>query len=299
MENQIKVLMVDDEEQFRETTSKILGKLGYQTTMASSGEEAIEILRENPQHVVILDIQMGGMDGHEALKKLKEIQPSVKIIMLTGHGNLESARESLSLGADDYLNKPCDINLLSQKINTILLQKDGRRLEEKLAKDIMIPAHNYTRISDTAIITDALKEIMKSYDGYMASSSLIAKAHRSVLVFNDSQELEGILSIRNLIEALRPEYLTAAKPSLADSMQYSPLFWVGLFTSQARKLGKKLVRDIMTNLVIEVDMDANLMEIANIMSVNRIRRVVVMDNGNVAGIVREQELFFELTNTLL
>ena len=66
--SKIKVLMVDDEEQFRETTKKILNKKGFETILAGSGEEAIEKLSEEPD-VVILDIRMPGMDGHETLKK--------------------------------------------------------------------------------------------------------------------------------------------------------------------------------------------------------------------------------------
>lgn len=299
MEKSIKILMVDDEEQFRETTSKILRKKGYQTTMAASGEEAVTILEKTPHDVVILDIQMGGMDGHEALKKIKEIQPTVRVIMLTGHGNLESAKKSLIQGADDYLNKPCDMDLMNQKIRSVLLRNQGGSNEEKLAKDLMIQVDNYTRIQATQTVTEALQAIMKSIDGYIASSRLIYTVHRSVLVYQEANQLVGILSVRHLIEALRPDYLTASKPSLADSMQYSPLFWVGLFTSQARNLGKVPVSNIMSNSLIRIDVDTNLMEIANLMSTHKVRRVVVMENKNVVGIVREQELFFEMTNILL
>ncbi len=299
MKKDIKVLMVDDEEQFRETTAKILNKKGYQTSMAASGEEAVEIIKKSRHDVAILDIQMEGMDGYETLKKIKEIQPDIRVIMLTGHGSFKSAKESLSRGADDYLNKPCDIDLLNQKIKSILmLGKDGDYKTEKLAKDVMIHADNYTQIFGTATVKDALKAIMKSYDGYIASSRLVYTVHRSVLVYDETLKLEGVLSIRNLIEALRPTYLTAAKPSMADSMRYSPLFWVGLFTSQAKKLEQMQVRSIMSNSLIKVDAEANLMEIANIMAEQKVRRVVVVDKDKVLGVVREQEIFFELANII-
>lgn len=91
MSKKIKVLMVDDEKQFRATTKKILNKKGFETVLAGSGEEAIKKLQEHPD-VVILDIKMPGMDGHQALKEIKKISPDLPIIMLTGHGALHPLR---------------------------------------------------------------------------------------------------------------------------------------------------------------------------------------------------------------
>ncbi|MBN1104183.1 MAG: sigma-54-dependent Fis family transcriptional regulator, partial [Deltaproteobacteria bacterium] len=146
MAGKIKVLMVDDEEQFRSTTSRILSRKGYETTMAGSGEEAIEALKKSSQDVVILDIKMPGMDGHQTLAEIKKISPEVPVIMLTGHGAVESARTSLKHGAFDYLSKPCDIDLLAAKIHDAYnAVKRGVR-EEKKVGDIMIPIEDYTTI---------------------------------------------------------------------------------------------------------------------------------------------------------
>jgi CheY-like chemotaxis protein len=300
METKISVLMVDDEAQFRETTSRILRKKGYETTMAASGEEAVAIIRDFPHDVVVLDIKMDGMGGLEALAKIKELRPETRVIMLTGHGTIQSARESLEKGADDYLNKPCDISLLSQKINASASGKHlDKHASERLVKDIMILADNYTSVSANASIKEALEAAMKSMDGYISSSRLIYTVHRSVLVFDEERDLVGVLSVRTLIESLRPAYLTAAKPSMADSMQYSPLFWSGLFTSQARKLSGKAVREVMNNSFVQVDKETNLMEVVDLMTQNKTRRVIVMDGKRVLGVVREQELFYELANIVL
>ncbi|MBU2647320.1 response regulator [bacterium] len=300
MEKPISVLMVDDEVQFRETTSRILQKKGYQTTMAASGEEAVAIIEKTHHDVVILDIKMAGMDGLEALKKIKTLRPETRVIMLTGHGTIQSARESLTSGAADYLNKPCDISLLSQKINALtsgeMAEKPGY---ERLAKDIMILADNYTSVSADASIKEALEAVMKSIDGYIASSRLIYTVHRSVLVFDAQHNLVGVLSVRTLIESLRPGYLTEARPSMDDSMQYSSFFWSGLFTTQARKLAHKKVREVMNTSFVRVDSEANLMAVVDLMTEHKARRVIVMDKERVLGVVREQELFFELANILL
>lgn len=299
MANKIKVLMVDDEEQFRATTSKILTRRGYETTVAESGEEAIEILKTSPQDVVILDIKMPGMDGQEALAQIKKIDPDVRVIMLTGHGGGESAKESLEHGAFDYLNKPCDIELLSLKINDAYdAAQEGVR-EEKKAGDIMIPIEDYTTIDPDSTIKEGIKRLKRSFESATSTSRIMETGHRSILVFDQTGELIGILSILDLIEAVRPAYLSAPKPSMADSMQYSPMFWSGLFTTQAKGLVDKRIRDVMSDAPLSIDKDTNLMEIANLIFTKKRRRMAVTREGKVVGVVREQEIFFEMAKIIL
>ena len=299
MGKKIKVLMVDDEEQFRATTSKILTRRGYETTVAESGEEAIDILRKSPQDVVILDIRMPGMDGHEALTQIKKIAPDVQVIMLTGHGGGESAKESLKHGAFDYLNKPCEIGLLSLKINDAHdAAQEGVR-EEKKAGDIMIPIEDYTTIDPDSTIKEGIERLRRSFESGASTSRIMETGHRSILVFDQAGELVGILSILDLIEAVRPAYLSAPKPSMADSMQYSPMFWSGLFTTQARGLVDKKIRDVMSDAPLSIDKDTNLMEISNLIFIEKSRRMAVTREGKVVGVVREQEIFFEMAKIIL
>jgi len=298
MTGKIKVLMVDDEEQFRSTTSKILTRKGYETTMAGSGEEAIDILKKSSHDVVVLDIKMPGMDGHEALAKIRKMYPDVKVIMLTGHGAVESARESLKHGAFDYLSKPCDIDLLASKINDAYgVSKRGVK-EEKRAADIMIPIEEYTTIDADSTVREGIEQLRRSYESFVATGKIMETGHRSILVF-EKGELIGILSILDLIGAVRPAYLSAPKPSMADSLQYSPMFWRGLLTSQAKALVRKRVRDIMSDPPLAVEEDANLMEIAETLFTRDARRLAVTRNGKVVGVVREQEIFFEIARIVL
>jgi len=139
MTEKIKVMMVDDEAGFRDTTSKLLIKKGFDTTIAASGEEAISLIKQKPQDVVVLDVKMKGMDGHAALAEIKKIAPETQVIMLTGHGSPDSAESSLKHAAFDYLTKPCDINILAMKIkDAYALKTLGAGQKEKKAKDIMI-----------------------------------------------------------------------------------------------------------------------------------------------------------------
>ena len=81
-----------------------------------SGFEAIQALRRDDFHVAILDLKMEDMDGIEVLKIFRKMSPQLAVIMLTGHGSERAAREGLELGAFDYLTKPCEFELLLEKI---------------------------------------------------------------------------------------------------------------------------------------------------------------------------------------
>lgn len=127
----MKLMLVDDEERFLSTTKKLLSKKGYDDVLtAVSGIEALKILRKEVVHVVILDIKMPGMDGIETLKAIKREFPMMEVIMLTGHGTVESAVEGLKSGATDFLTKPTEINELIRKAEEAFLMR--QRLEEKI-----------------------------------------------------------------------------------------------------------------------------------------------------------------------
>ena len=294
MSDTIKVLMVDDEEQFRATTKKLLNRRGFETILAGSGEEAIEKLEEKP-NVVILDIKMPGMDGHEALKEIKSRTPDVPVIMLTGHGTMPSAREALIVGAFDYLSKPCDIDILAAKITDAYQQmKAAGVAEEKKVMDVMIPVEDYTTMKGSRTIGEAILKLKESFTSKVSTSRIMETGHRSILILDDNSEVEGILSIRDLLKGIMPAYLGASKPSMADSIQYSPMFWSGMFTSEVKALAKKEVRDLMSPAPLTLDGESNLMEAAHLMVTNRLRRLVVLKSGKVAGVIREQDLFFEI-----
>ena len=119
------VLIVDDEEDFLETIIKRLNKRQVDASGARSGEEALELLKEKTFDVVILDIKMpGGMDGIEALREMKKIQPLAEVILLTGHASVETSIEGMRLGAFDYLLKPIKLDDLLKKIAQAIEKKD-------------------------------------------------------------------------------------------------------------------------------------------------------------------------------
>ena len=114
--NQFRVLFVDDEADFRETLIKRMQKRHVEAAGVRSGEEALDWLREHPADLVVLDVRMPGMDGIQTLRAIKRDHPLLEVILLTGHANLEVAREGMQLGAFDYLMKPVDLDELLYKI---------------------------------------------------------------------------------------------------------------------------------------------------------------------------------------
>ncbi|WP_338667826.1 response regulator [Pseudodesulfovibrio methanolicus] len=293
----IKVLMVDDEERFRTTTAKILARKGFDTILAASGEEALEKLAEKPD-VVILDVKMGGLDGHETLKLIKDKLPELPVIMLTGHGDMPGAKKALDTGAFDYLAKPCDVDLLSTKVQDAFEYATKAPYVEKLAKGIMIPLDEYTQIPLNSTVRDAIKALEESMRHLLATDRLMDTGHRSVVVINPDNTVAGLLSPLDLIDAIRPGYLSAPKPSMADSLQYSTMFWQGLFSSRVKEIMGNPVRDIMSDTIPVIDADANLMDVANTMITLPARRMLVREGGKDIGIVREQELFYEIAKII-
>ncbi len=126
-----KVLVVDDEADFRAPLLKRLNKRGLETFGAGSGEEALELLSRQTVDVVLLDVRMTGMGGEQVLVEIKRLYPDVEVVMLTGHADLQSAIKGLEQGAFDYLMKPMDIQEILYK-----LQDAYRRKTLKSTRDV-------------------------------------------------------------------------------------------------------------------------------------------------------------------
>jgi DNA-binding NtrC family response regulator len=113
---QFHVLVVDDEQEFRDITLKRLEKRGLKVKGAESGEKALEILEHSRTDVVLLDVKMPGMDGIETLRQIRILRPLVEVVLLTGHASVDSGIEGMKLGAFDYLMKPIELEPLLEKL---------------------------------------------------------------------------------------------------------------------------------------------------------------------------------------
>jgi DNA-binding NtrC family response regulator len=125
------ILLVDDEVAFVDAMTRRLRKRNAEVFQAYDGNQAMEMLAANPEiEVVVLDVKMPGKDGIAVLADIKQNHPLVEVIMLTGHGTVESAIDGMKQGAHDYLMKPCDMDVLMEKVKTAATKK--RQHEEKI-----------------------------------------------------------------------------------------------------------------------------------------------------------------------
>ncbi len=134
-----KVLLVDDEKDFIETLAERMKNRGMDVSATTSALEALKMAEEKPYDAIILDLKMPEMDGIEVLAALKEKNPELQVILLTGHATVEKGIEAMKLGAMDFLEKPFDIKVLSEKIKKAHTQKMiivEKRTQEKIKQII-------------------------------------------------------------------------------------------------------------------------------------------------------------------
>jgi len=121
-----RILLVDDEKEFVQTLSQRLKMRQLENIYALSGEEALGVADRKETDVMVLDLKMPGIDGFEVLKRIKETNPEIEVIILTGHGSEEDRKTCLELGAFAYLRKPADIDIL-----TITMQEAFEKIRLK------------------------------------------------------------------------------------------------------------------------------------------------------------------------
>ena len=114
------VLLIDDESSYVHALAERLALRGFEPLVATDGEEGLAIAREKKPSLVILDLRMPGMDGLDVLRCLREEQPQVRVIILTGHGTTEDKDTCTELGAVAFYNKPINIKVLSQTLHDVL-----------------------------------------------------------------------------------------------------------------------------------------------------------------------------------
>ena len=149
------ILIIDDEKAIRKTLSEILSYEGYKIDEAADGEEGIMKFKGTTYDVVLCDIKMPKMDGLEFLEKAREINSDVPVIVISGHGNIETAVEAVKKGAFDYISKPPDLNrlliTLRNALDKQILVTETKVLKRKVAKvqEMIGTSTAITKIKDT------------------------------------------------------------------------------------------------------------------------------------------------------
>lgn len=129
----IDLLIVDDEEQFLEAISKSLTLRDFNVITVNRGEKAIEAAKNHPIDIALVDLKMPGMSGEETLKALKQQHKWMEVVILTGHGDVDSAVECTKSGAYSYLQKPCELDVLLKALEGAYKKKvmNRKKIEEK------------------------------------------------------------------------------------------------------------------------------------------------------------------------
>ncbi|HET9058264.1 MAG TPA: sigma-54 dependent transcriptional regulator [Chitinophagaceae bacterium] len=149
------ILIIDDEKAIRKTLTEILSYEGYKIEEAENGDDALKRLKEKNYDVVLCDIKMPKMDGIEFLERARQARPDIPVIMISGHGTIETAVEAVKKGAFDYVSKPPDLNRLLITIRNALdktsLVEETKALKRKVSKveEMIGESEPIKRIKDT------------------------------------------------------------------------------------------------------------------------------------------------------
>lgn len=152
------ILVVDDEKDIRISLTGILEDEGYQVVTAASGLEALETARDELPDLVLLDIWMPGMDGLETLEKLKTLFPSITVIMISGHGTIETAVRATKLGAFDFIEKPLSLDKMLISVVNALRMKELSVENDELKR---VAGNEHELIGSTAVMAALREQIMR------------------------------------------------------------------------------------------------------------------------------------------
>jgi two-component system response regulator HydG len=272
LSQKIRVLLVDDEEQFVKNMARILKFRGFDVTTAESGYKALDAVKYGGGFdVVVLDIKMPGMDGLETLGQIKKWAPDTEVIMLTGHATLSSGTQALTVGAYDYLMKPCDVEDLVEKIREAHEAESMKRhpvlWPRKLVREITL--HPVRGLGPEVPLSEAL-ELMRRDVG--------EEAVEEVYILGEGERLLGVVTKRDLVEAAQRAHSEIS------------LNWTRLLES-AGWLPDKPLKEIMRHDPVTTQGNAFLTDAANQMIVHNVRSMPVLRAGKILGVIRVQDVF--------
>ncbi len=272
MSDNIRVLLVDDEERFVVNLARILKGRGFDAYQALSGHEALDMVKYGGGFdVVVLDVKMPGMDGIATLGEIKKWAPDTEVIMLTGHANLLSGTEAMKKGAYDYLMKPCDIENLEEKIRQAheaeVMKRHPVLWSRKMVRDI--PLHGYVGLLPDASLGKALEKMKRAPGG---------PAFEETYVLDPEDRLLGVVTRRHLLNQAQCD------------RDVSSLTW-GKLQKNPQWLPDKTLREIMTSDPVTTPSNALLTDAANQMFMHGIRHLPVIRAGKLVGIIKMKDIF--------
>jgi CheY-like chemotaxis protein len=301
-EKGIDVLIVDDEDRFRVTTTATLKKRGFRVKAVASGLEAIEEIKKGDVDVVILDIRMPYMDGHETLRELKRLKPNLEVIMLTGYGSLGAALADRRQGVFAFLTKPCSIDFLADRIQEAVAKKAGFSEYNRRVRDIMVPLSAFvSKVSADQSIAEAVEVVLEFFENAACcGTGMHETLHRSILVIDQSERVIGVIDFSDLLKGLQQSAAGLAEKDsiISDSIYLEACSYMGGFATTVREKASIKVRELLPAKPSTLDENADLMEAAEKIFSAQSANVLVLNDEKPVGVLREKDLFLEMAKII-
>ena len=267
----IRVLLADDEKRFILNLAQLMNHRGFRVSTAFDGQQALDHLAGAPDHdVVVLDLHMPGMDGLETLQRIKSSFPDTEVIMLTGQATLEDGVQALRLGAFDYLQKPCDIEELEDRIAAACSVEQIKRhpvlWPRTTAGELLLTGFAPLRADDS------LERALAIFNRYRPGEGA-----RLLFVTDEQSRLVGRVSRQDLLHAAQ------------ISQPQHKMNWK-LLNAHPEILFPMKVKQIMVSGVETVAPQTDLAETAQRMLSRWYDSIPVVDQGNLLGIVRLRDV---------
>ena len=187
------ILIVDDEPSIRQSLKGALEDEGYKTSTAESGEACLELLKKRPFDVVLLDIWLPGMDGLEALERIKQSEDAPEVIMISGHGTIETAVRATKLGAFDFLEKPLSLEKMLILVKNAV---EARKLESE-NRDLKKQVQSKSVIAGDSVPMKALRQQI----------GIMAPTNGRVLIYGESGTGKELAALAIHAQSLRKDAL--------------------------------------------------------------------------------------------
>ena len=220
-----KILLIDDEEDIVRVLSMSLRSDGYDVVSALSGKEGLDVFKRESPGIILTDVKMPGMDGIEVLKEVKKINPETEVIIITGHGDIDTAIEALQYGASDFINKPVRDEALSIALDRakekIAIRLKLKEYTDDLENMVKIATEEVKRKSDFQI-----KLIKSSNDGIVATDD-----DWGIVVFNPGAERifgysrSEVIGKMKVVDLYPPEIVGAFKSEAENKRNNKELPW--------------------------------------------------------------------------
>ena len=286
--SEISLLLVDDEAEFRQGVCTALTHRGFQVVQAENGWQALQMIQTAHPDLVVLDLRMPEMDGIETLRRLRRDYPDLPVVILTGHGDFHDALVGVQLGIVDFLQKPVDVDELSEHVHHLLAEGRGRAAREKTVGELMASHLSYPRIYDDQLFREAL-ELMRDCLTLSGDAPPVHEKPQTILVFDRRERFVGCLTVRDVLKTMIPMAL--------ESSPYACSL-TGMFLAQAKLVGNQPVSELLDDQP-SVSIRAPLLEALHVMLTGGITDLPVLAGKELLGMLRDRDLVLEIVDTVV